>query len=70
MHQAELLLFPTDSPETVELLVTPQDPLVEGDNMTLKCVADGNPAPTSFNFHLKVTHTTCLDFCAPQKINK
>lgn len=22
--------------------------------MTLKCVADGNPAPTSFNFHLKV----------------
>uniref|UniRef100_A0A3P9HTP2 Activated leukocyte cell adhesion molecule b n=1 Tax=Oryzias latipes TaxID=8090 RepID=A0A3P9HTP2_ORYLA len=50
---AELVLFPTDSPETVELLVTPQDPLVEGDNMTLKCVADGNPAPTSFNFHLK-----------------
>lgn len=30
------------------------DPLVEGDNVTLKCVADGNPAPTSFNFHLKV----------------
>lgn len=36
------------------LHVTPVDPLVEGDNLTLKCEADGNPAPTSFNFHLKV----------------
>lgn len=36
------------------LQVTAVDPLVEGDNLTLKCVADGNPAPTSFNFHLKV----------------
>ncbi|RVE64912.1 hypothetical protein OJAV_G00131080 [Oryzias javanicus] len=43
----------TYSTETIELHVTPQDSLVEGDNMTLKCVADGNPAPTSFNFHLK-----------------
>lgn len=25
--------------------------------MTLKCVADGNPAPTSFNFHLKVRNS-------------
>uniref|UniRef100_A0A671Y5I5 Activated leukocyte cell adhesion molecule b n=1 Tax=Sparus aurata TaxID=8175 RepID=A0A671Y5I5_SPAAU len=29
------------------------EPLVEGDNVTLKCEADGNPAPTSFMFHLK-----------------
>ncbi|XP_004075399.1 CD166 antigen homolog A isoform X2 [Oryzias latipes] len=50
---SSITLNVTYSPETVELLVTPQDPLVEGDNMTLKCVADGNPAPTSFNFHLK-----------------
>lgn len=36
------------------LQVTAQDPLVEGDNVTLKCVADGNPPPTAFNFYLKV----------------
>lgn len=36
------------------LQVLAVDPLVEGDNMTLKCVADGNPAPTRFTFHLKV----------------
>ncbi|KAF6725764.1 CD166 antigen-like protein A [Oryzias melastigma] len=43
----------TYSTETIELHVTPQDLLVEGVNVTLKCVADGNPPPTSFNFHLK-----------------
>ncbi|NP_001092127.1 neurolin-b precursor [Takifugu rubripes] len=43
----------TYSTENVVLQVTAVDPLVEGDNLTLKCVADGNPAPTSFNFHLK-----------------
>uniref|UniRef100_A0A3B5LXJ9 Activated leukocyte cell adhesion molecule b n=1 Tax=Xiphophorus couchianus TaxID=32473 RepID=A0A3B5LXJ9_9TELE len=26
---------------------------VEGNDVTLKCVADGNPRPTSFNFHIK-----------------
>ncbi|XP_037325570.1 CD166 antigen homolog isoform X2 [Pungitius pungitius] len=43
----------TYSTENVVLQVTAQEPLVEGDNVTLKCVADGNPAPTAFNFHLK-----------------
>ncbi|XP_059187449.1 CD166 antigen homolog A-like isoform X2 [Centropristis striata] len=43
----------TYSTENIVLQVTAQDPLVEGDNVTLKCVADGNPPPTSFNFHLK-----------------
>ncbi|XP_030008620.1 CD166 antigen homolog A-like isoform X1 [Sphaeramia orbicularis] len=43
----------TYSTENIVLQVITQDPLTEGDNVTLKCVADGNPAPTSFNFHLK-----------------
>nr|XP_020510246.1 CD166 antigen homolog A-like isoform X2 [Labrus bergylta] len=43
----------TFSTENIALKVIAQDPLVEGDNVTLKCEADGNPAPTSFNFHLK-----------------
>lgn len=43
----------TYSTENIVLQVMAQDPLVEGDNVTLKCIADGNPAPTSFNFHLK-----------------
>lgn len=55
---AELVSSPviftiTYSTENIVLQVIAQDPLVEGDNVTLKCVADGNPAPTSFNFHLK-----------------
>lgn len=47
-----------DSTENIALQVIAQEPLQEGDNVTLKCVADGNPAPTSFNFHLKVAWTT------------
>ncbi|CAN9510960.1 unnamed protein product [Ophioblennius macclurei] len=43
----------TYSTENIILTVIAQGSLVEGDNMTLKCEADGNPAPTSFNFHLK-----------------
>ncbi|XP_061638730.1 CD166 antigen homolog A-like isoform X1 [Phyllopteryx taeniolatus] len=43
----------TYSTENIVLQVIAPEPLVEGDNVTLKCVADGNPAPTSFNFHLK-----------------
>lgn len=55
---AELISSPviftiTYSTENMVLQVIAQEPLVEGDNVTLKCVADGNPAPTSFNFHLK-----------------
>ncbi|XP_061829120.1 CD166 antigen homolog isoform X2 [Nerophis lumbriciformis] len=48
------LTFPITYPtEQLILQVIAQEPLVEGDNVTLKCVADGNPAPSSFNFHLK-----------------
>ncbi|XP_067364230.1 CD166 antigen homolog A-like isoform X2 [Channa argus] len=43
----------TYSTENIILQVIAQDPLVEGDNVSLKCVADGNPPPTSFTFHLK-----------------
>ncbi|XP_071352943.1 CD166 antigen homolog A-like isoform X2 [Trachinotus anak] len=55
---AELVSSPvtftiTYSTENIVLQVIAQGPLVEGDNVTLKCVADGNPAPTSFNFYLK-----------------
>uniref|UniRef100_A0A3P8SBW9 Activated leukocyte cell adhesion molecule b n=1 Tax=Amphiprion percula TaxID=161767 RepID=A0A3P8SBW9_AMPPE len=47
------LLRPPPSHMNIVLQVIAQDPLEEGDNVTLKCVADGNPAPTSFNFHLQ-----------------
>ncbi|XP_078102093.1 CD166 antigen homolog A-like isoform X2 [Sander vitreus] len=55
---AELVSSPvtltiTYTTENIILQVIAQDPLKEGDNVTLKCVADGNPAPTAFNFHLK-----------------
>ncbi|XP_032365999.1 CD166 antigen homolog A isoform X1 [Etheostoma spectabile] len=55
---AELVSSPvtltiTYTTENLVLQVIAQDPLVEGDNVTLKCVADGNPAPTAFIFHLK-----------------
>ncbi|XP_051933466.1 CD166 antigen homolog A-like isoform X2 [Hippocampus zosterae] len=43
----------TYSTENIVLQVIAPEPLVEGDNVTLKCMADGNPAPTSFNFHVK-----------------
>ncbi|KAM9319004.1 CD166 antigen homolog A-like [Pholidichthys leucotaenia] len=43
----------TYSTENIILQVTALDSLVEGDNLTLTCVADGSPPPTSFNFHLK-----------------
>lgn len=43
----------TYSTENILLKVKAPEPLVEGDNVTLECEADGNPAPTSFNFHLK-----------------
>ncbi|XP_076002611.1 CD166 antigen homolog isoform X2 [Genypterus blacodes] len=43
------ITYPT---ENIVLQVIDQGPLVEGDNVTLRCVADGNPAPTSFFFHM------------------
>uniref|UniRef100_A0A667XD11 Activated leukocyte cell adhesion molecule b n=1 Tax=Myripristis murdjan TaxID=586833 RepID=A0A667XD11_9TELE len=39
--------------ENISLEVISGGRFIEGDNVTLKCVADGNPAPTSFNFNLK-----------------
>uniref|UniRef100_A0A4W5QSD4 Activated leukocyte cell adhesion molecule b n=1 Tax=Hucho hucho TaxID=62062 RepID=A0A4W5QSD4_9TELE len=43
--------YPT---ERVSLHVISKGPLMEGDNVTLKCKADGNPLPTGFNFHIQV----------------
>lgn len=43
----------TYSTENIELKVIAPNPLVEGVSVTLLCDADGIPAPTSFNFHLK-----------------
>ncbi|KAI5099892.1 CD166 antigen-like A isoform X1 [Silurus meridionalis] len=42
--------YPT---EKVNLQVLPLGSIKEGDNVILKCQADGNPPPTSFNFHIK-----------------
>lgn len=42
--------YPT---EKVELQVGSKGPFKEGDNVTLKCTADGNPPPTSYNFYIK-----------------
>ncbi|XP_058270477.1 activated leukocyte cell adhesion molecule b isoform X1 [Hemibagrus wyckioides] len=39
--------------ETVDLQVVSALPIKEGDSVTLKCVADGNPPPTSYNFYIK-----------------
>ncbi|XP_061915948.1 CD166 antigen homolog A isoform X2 [Entelurus aequoreus] len=52
MTSSPLTFTITYSTEHLILQVNAQE-LVEGDNVTLKCVADGNPAPSSFNFHLK-----------------
>uniref|UniRef100_A0A8C7W2I4 Activated leukocyte cell adhesion molecule b n=1 Tax=Oncorhynchus mykiss TaxID=8022 RepID=A0A8C7W2I4_ONCMY len=41
--------YPT---ERISLHVISKGPLMEGANVTLKCKADGNPPPTSFNFHI------------------
>uniref|UniRef100_A0A8C6S316 Activated leukocyte cell adhesion molecule a n=1 Tax=Neogobius melanostomus TaxID=47308 RepID=A0A8C6S316_9GOBI len=48
-------LFPliADPSEKVSLQVLSKGPIVEGDNVTLKCHADGNPPPKAFYFHIK-----------------
>ncbi|XP_051257520.1 CD166 antigen homolog A isoform X2 [Dicentrarchus labrax] len=53
-QETELEPFPIHYPsEKVSLQVMSKGPVVEGDNVTLKCHADGNPPPSSFYFHLK-----------------
>ncbi|XP_062329204.1 CD166 antigen homolog isoform X2 [Osmerus eperlanus] len=42
--------YPT---EKVSLEIISDGPVLEGDNVTLKCKADGNPPPTSFNFYIQ-----------------
>jgi len=44
------ITYPT---ENVSLRELSGGVLLEGDNVTLRCVADGNPAPTTFNFFIK-----------------
>ncbi|KAM9469234.1 activated leukocyte cell adhesion molecule b isoform 2-T3 [Clarias gariepinus] len=44
--------------EKVSLQVLSALPIKEGDNVTLKCAADGNPPPTSYNFHIKEKKVT------------
>lgn len=39
--------------EKVSLQIESKGPIVEGDNVTLKCHADGNPPPKAFYFHIK-----------------
>ncbi|XP_020784396.1 CD166 antigen homolog A-like [Boleophthalmus pectinirostris] len=51
----------TYSTENIMLQVIAPEPLIEGGNVTLKCEADGNPAPTSFNFNLKGKETVMVE---------
>ncbi|GAA6226813.1 CD166 antigen homolog [Lates japonicus] len=51
-QETDLEPFPIHYPsETVNLEI--KTPIAEGDNVTLKCQADGNPPPSSFFFHIK-----------------
>ncbi|KAI4881739.1 hypothetical protein NFI96_033279, partial [Prochilodus magdalenae] len=45
-----IINYPT---EKVNIQVVSAQPIKEGDNVTLKCKADGNPPPSSYSFHLK-----------------
>lgn len=53
-QETDLEPFPVHYPsEQVTLQITPTRPIVEGDNVTLKCHADGNPPPSAYVFHFK-----------------
>ncbi|XP_047463332.1 CD166 antigen homolog [Mugil cephalus] len=46
--------FPVHYPsENIVLRILPQEPILEGYNVTLKCHGDGNPPPKSFYFTVK-----------------
>ncbi|XP_066534188.1 activated leukocyte cell adhesion molecule b isoform X4 [Hoplias malabaricus] len=45
-----IITYPT---EKVKLQVVSANLIKEGDNVTLKCKADGNPPPSSYSFHIK-----------------
>ncbi|KAK1785888.1 hypothetical protein P4O66_003125 [Electrophorus voltai] len=61
-----IINYPT---ENISLLVTPAGTIKEGDNVTLKCKADGNPPPTGYSFHIKVSpaHSGSL-LCQGKKV--
>ncbi|KAM7374924.1 hypothetical protein PAMP_007555 [Pampus punctatissimus] len=53
-QEIDLEPFPIHYPsENVSLQIVSKEPIVEGDNVTLKCQADGNPPPSAFFFHIK-----------------
>lgn len=53
-EESDLEPFTVNYPsEKVSLQIMSKSPIVEGDNVTLKCHADGNPPPTSFFFYIK-----------------
>ncbi|XP_041657297.1 CD166 antigen homolog A [Cheilinus undulatus] len=53
-QDAEAGPFPVHYPsEKVSLQILSKGAIVEGDDVTLKCHADGNPPPTSFYFSMK-----------------
>ncbi|KAK7905193.1 hypothetical protein WMY93_017800 [Mugilogobius chulae] len=58
-HSVNVVIY--NSTENIMLQVIAPEPLVEGGNVTLKCEADGNPAPTSFHFHLKGKETVTVE---------
>ncbi|XP_045894855.1 CD166 antigen homolog A [Micropterus dolomieu] len=53
-QETDLGRFPIHYPsENISLQIMPKESIVEGDNVTLKCHADGNPPPSSFFFYIK-----------------
>lgn len=53
-QETEMEPFPIHYPsEKVSLQIISKGPIIEGDNVTLKCHADGNPPPSSFFFYIK-----------------
>ncbi|KAM4545453.1 CD166 antigen homolog isoform 2-T2 [Odontesthes bonariensis] len=57
-QETHLGSFPVHYPsKMVSLNILPEGPIVEGDNVTLNCLADGNPPPSSFFFHIKSEKT-------------